>query len=50
VDTTFVHWEDFIPDVGTARTLRGFGGELAYVGRAQEILFRRATFPRSGER
>jgi hypothetical protein len=45
VDTTFVHWDDFIPDVGTATTLRGFSGELAYVGRAQEILFRRSDLP-----
>ncbi|HET9039184.1 MAG TPA: M28 family peptidase [Gemmatimonadales bacterium] len=45
VDTTFVHWEDFIPDVGTGQTLRGFSGELAYVGRAQEILFRRSDLP-----
>lgn len=45
VDTTFAVWEDFIPDVGTARTLRGFSGELAYVGRAREILFRRSDLP-----
>jgi hypothetical protein len=45
VDTTFTHWDDFIPDVGTAATLRGFSGELAYVGRAQEILFRRSDLP-----
>lgn len=45
VDTTFQEWEDFIPDVGTSQTLRGFSGELAYVGRAQEILFRRSDLP-----
>ncbi len=45
VDTTFRLWDDFIPDVGTAATLRGFYGELAYVGRAQEILFRRSDLP-----
>jgi len=45
VDTTFAYWDDFIPDVATAATLRGFGGELAYVGRAQEILFRRSDLP-----
>lgn len=45
VDTTFAHWDDFIPDVATARTLRGFSGELAYVGRAREILFRRSDLP-----
>ncbi|MEP6686902.1 MAG: M28 family peptidase [Gemmatimonadales bacterium] len=45
VDTTFAYWDDFIPDVGTAETLRGFSGELAYVGRAQEILFRRSDLP-----
>ncbi|HUR95212.1 MAG TPA: M28 family peptidase [Gemmatimonadales bacterium] len=45
IDTTFTHWEDFVPDVGTARTLREFSGELAYVGRAREILFRRSDLP-----
>jgi len=45
VDTTFVHWDDFIPDVGTEQPLRGFSGELAYVGRAQDILFRRSDLP-----
>ena len=45
VDTTFAYWDDFIPDVGTAATLRDFSGELAYVGRAQEILFRRSDLP-----
>jgi hypothetical protein len=45
VDTTFAHWDDFIPDVGTATTLREFSGGLAYVGRAQEILFRRSDLP-----
>lgn len=45
VDTTFTHWDDFVPDVGTAATLRPFSGELAYVGRAQEILFRRSDLP-----
>lgn len=45
VDTTFVYWEEFIPDVGTDRTLRGFSGPLAYVGRASDILFRRSDLP-----
>jgi hypothetical protein len=45
VDTTFVYWEEFIPDVATARTLRGFAGPLAYVGRAPDILFRRSELP-----
>ncbi|MDX2194027.1 MAG: M28 family peptidase [Gemmatimonadales bacterium] len=45
VDTTFAYHEDFIPDVGTAATLRDFGGPLAYVGRAQDILFRRSDLP-----
>jgi hypothetical protein len=45
VDTTFTYHEDFIPDVGTGSTLRGFGGPLVYVGRAQDILFRRSDLP-----
>jgi hypothetical protein len=45
VDTTAAYWDDFIPDVATGSTLRGHSGELAYVGRAQEILFRRSDLP-----
>ncbi len=45
VDTTFVHFEEFIPDVGTRRTLRDFAGDLVYVGRAPDILFRRSDLP-----
>jgi hypothetical protein len=45
LDTTFIHWNDLIPDVGTEQTLRGFSGELAYVGRAHDILFRRSDLP-----
>ena len=45
VDTTFAHYDDFIPDVGTAATLRDFAGDLVYVGRAQDILFRRSDLP-----
>lgn len=44
-DTTFVLGEEFIPDVGTAATLRGFAGRLAYVGRARDLLFRRSDLP-----
>lgn len=44
-DTTFVYWEEFIPDVGTATTLRGFRGPLTYVGRAPDILFTRSNLP-----
>jgi hypothetical protein len=44
-DTTFVYWEEFIPDVGTSATLRDFAGPLAYVGRAPDILFRRSDLP-----
>jgi hypothetical protein len=35
VDTTFAYYDDFIPDVGTEATLRDFGGDLVYVGRAR---------------
>ena len=45
VDTTFAQWDDFIPDVGTAATLHDFAGDLVYVGRAQDILFRRSDLP-----
>jgi hypothetical protein len=45
IDTTFTHWDDFIPDVGTAATLRGFAGPLAYVGQAHDVLFRRSDLP-----
>lgn len=45
VDTTFIHFEEFIPDVGTEATLRDFTGELVYVGRAPDILFRRSDLP-----
>ena len=45
VDTTFTYYEDFIPDVGTARTLGDFSGDLVYAGRAQDILFRRSDLP-----
>jgi hypothetical protein len=44
-DTTFVYHDDFVPDVGTAATLRNFGGPLVSVGRAQDILFRRSDPP-----
>lgn len=44
-DTTFVYWEEFIPDIGTASTLRSFSGPLTYVGRAPDILFRRSNLP-----
>lgn len=44
-DTTFVYWEEFIPDVGTAATLRSFRGPLTYVGRAPDILFTRSNLP-----
>jgi hypothetical protein len=45
LDTTFVHWDNFIPDVDTEPTLRRFSDELAYVGRAQDIRFRRSDLP-----
>lgn len=45
LDTTFVHWRDFIPDAGTEPTLRRCSDELAYVCRAQDILFRRSDLP-----
>ena len=45
VDTVFVHHEEFIVDLGTRSTLRGFSGELAYVGRAHDILFRKSDLP-----
>lgn len=38
VDTTFAYFADFVPDVGTAATLRGFEGELVYVGRAVDVV------------
>ncbi|HEX5631938.1 MAG TPA: hypothetical protein VFX50_01880, partial [Gemmatimonadales bacterium] len=41
VDTVFFHHDEFIVDVGTQETLRGFAGDLVYVGRAPDILFRR---------
>jgi len=44
-DTTFVYWEEFIPDIGTAATLRSFSGPLTYVGRAPDILFTRSNLP-----
>lgn len=45
VDTLFFHHEEFIVDLGTRSTLRGFSGELAYVGRAHDILFRKSELP-----
>lgn len=45
VDTTFFHHEEFIADVATLETMQGFEGELAYVGRAPDILFRRSDLP-----
>jgi hypothetical protein len=45
VDTLFLHHEEFILDVGTGRTLRDFAGDLVYVGRAPDILFRRSDLP-----
>lgn len=45
VDTVFLHHEEFIADVGTGRTLRDFAGDLVYVGRAPDILFRRSDLP-----
>ena len=45
VDTVFLHHEEFIVDVGTGRTLRDFAGDLVYVGRAPDILFRRSDLP-----
>ncbi len=36
---------DFIPNVGTARTLVAFGGELAWVGRAGDVLTQAARLP-----
>jgi Zn-dependent M28 family amino/carboxypeptidase len=34
----FLYGPGFIPNVGTARTLIGFGGEPVYVGSAQDVL------------
>ena len=45
VDTTFVHHTDFIPDVGTAATLRGFEGAMVYVGRAVDIVTKPDEIP-----
>jgi hypothetical protein len=45
VDTTFAHGENFLVDVGNDRTLRDFAGELAYVGQAREVLWRRSDLP-----
>ncbi len=45
VDTVFYHHDEFIVDLGTQSTLRGFSGELVYVGRAHDILFRRSELP-----
>ena len=45
VDTVFLHHDEFIADVGTGRTLRDFAGDLVYVGRAPDILFRRSDLP-----
>jgi hypothetical protein len=45
VDTTFVYFTDFIPDVGTAATLRGFAGEIVYVGRAVDIVTKPDAIP-----
>lgn len=45
VDTVFHHHEEFIVDLGTRSTLREFSGELAYVGRAHDILFRKSELP-----
>jgi hypothetical protein len=45
VDTLFFHHEEFIVDVGTRATLRDFSGDLVYVGRAPDILFRRSDLP-----
>ena len=45
VDTTFAIPADFLADVGNARTLRDFAGELAYVGQAREVLWRRSDLP-----
>ncbi len=45
VDTVFQHHEEFIADLGTRATLTGFSGELAYVGRARDILYRRSDLP-----
>lgn len=45
VDTVFYHHDEFIADLGTRATLRGFSGELVYVGRAHDILFRRSELP-----
>ena len=45
VDTVFYHHDEFIVDLGTRSTLHGFSGELAYVGRAHDILFRRSELP-----
>jgi hypothetical protein len=45
VDTVFFHHEEFIVDVGTRETLRDFAGDLVYVGRAPDILFRRSDLP-----
>jgi hypothetical protein len=40
-----MHHEEFIADVGTGRTLHDFAGDLVYVGRAPDILFRRSDLP-----
>jgi hypothetical protein len=45
VDSTFFHHEEFITDVATLETSQGFEGELVYVGRAADILFRRSDLP-----
>lgn len=45
VDTVFHHHDEFIVDLATRATLHGFAGELAYVGRAHDILFRRSDLP-----
>lgn len=45
VDSTFTHHEEFLVDHGTAETLTSFAGELAYVGRAADLLFRRSDLP-----
>jgi hypothetical protein len=45
VDTTFVYFTDFVPDVGTAATLRDFDGDMVYVGRAVDIVTKPAEIP-----
>jgi len=41
----FPYGTGFIPNVGTARTLVGFGGEVVYVGSAQDVLAAPSRLP-----